>query len=81
MCKTGEDSSSSIESSQVKSASAAHSKIIFTVEQLAQYDGVRSPQIYVAVNGIVWDVTDKVSGVASGLGLAAASEITCNASL
>lgn len=30
----------------------------FTKETLAQYDGIHSPQKYIAVDGIVYDVTD-----------------------
>uniref|UniRef100_A0A060SZD1 ARAD1A19668p n=1 Tax=Blastobotrys adeninivorans TaxID=409370 RepID=A0A060SZD1_BLAAD len=29
----------------------------FTTEQLAQYDGVQKPEIYLAVKGVVFDVT------------------------
>ena len=66
LCNKGDESSGGSESSPVSSPSAAHAETVFTVEQLANCDGVRSPLIYVAVNGIVWDVTDKVSGAASG---------------
>ena len=59
--KKGGESSPDSDSTQGSSPSAADAKTIFTAEQLANYDGVRSPNIYVAINGIVWNVTDKVS--------------------
>ena len=40
---------------------AAKKDNMFTLEQLEMYDGVRHPKIHTAINGIVWDMTDKVS--------------------
>ena len=59
--KKGGESSPGSDSTRVSAPSAADAKTVFTAEQLSDYDGVRSPEIYIAINGIVWDVTDKVS--------------------
>jgi predicted heme/steroid binding protein len=60
-CGSGGPSSSSA-SDTASSASAAASdsgEKVFTLEELAKYDGKNGNPAYVAVNGVVYDVTDR----------------------
>ena len=47
--------------------STARKDRIFTLDELSKYDGVRYPQIYTAINGIVYDMTNKVSAAVTAV--------------
>lgn len=65
-CGTGTSDDSSTVSSQMESASSMASSMAssssemrtFTLEQLSQYNGKNGNKAYVAVDGVVYDVTD-----------------------
>ncbi|KAF5113263.1 hypothetical protein DV495_004542 [Geotrichum candidum] len=40
----------------------------YTVEELAQYDGVQNPKVYVAIKGVIFDVTRNTASYGPGKG-------------